>query len=218
MQWEAREGAISLFVENLPERLHWKILWFAFARRGEVVNVYIARRRSRGDKRFRFVMMKNLEEADRVTQRFNGTTLYGLRLVVKIARDNQGHDWKRNTRGIAMEDEVVLQKDQKLTAFHGNGDEESNKKVCTLGHDEKVMVGNSVGIQRVIFVEKVCQEITKADGSDNGPIGVSSNRSGPEIYIGGFGDEEFAARAYDLVAVKVWDESAVLNFSMHNHE
>ncbi|KAK8709220.1 hypothetical protein V6N13_060245 [Hibiscus sabdariffa] len=98
MQWEAREGAISLFVENLPERLHWKILWFAFARRGEVVNVYIARRRSRGDKRFRFVMMKNLEEADRVTQRFNGTTLYGLRLVVKIARDNQGHDWKRNTR------------------------------------------------------------------------------------------------------------------------
>ncbi|KAK8709221.1 hypothetical protein V6N13_060246 [Hibiscus sabdariffa] len=244
-----------------------------------------------------------------------------------------------------------VSKDQKLTAFHGNGDEESNKKVCTLGHDEKVMVGNSVGIQRVIFVEKVCQEITKADGSDNGPIGVSSNRSGPEskigvgfedknqefksswanmldetlnfgkgfnlsdlgkalsdgenekdflaklearkgtkrgketkkkigsllelqnksiygllgpgrevqqwvvlvieiydwiescclsqvllviswliennmawwltlisVYIGGFGDEEFAARAYDLVAVKVWDESAVLNFSMHNHE
>ncbi|KAK8485374.1 hypothetical protein V6N11_069014 [Hibiscus sabdariffa] len=29
---EGKQGVISLFVENLPESLHWKGLWFAFAR------------------------------------------------------------------------------------------------------------------------------------------------------------------------------------------
>ncbi|KAK8607831.1 hypothetical protein V6N13_023281 [Hibiscus sabdariffa] len=120
-KWEAREGVISLFVENLPERLHWKGFWFAFARHGDVMSVYIARRRSRGGKRFGFVRMKNSEEADRVIQRLNGATLYGSRLVVKIARDKQGQSWERNTTGkshstdykkigIGMEDEAVVQK------------------------------------------------------------------------------------------------------------
>ncbi|KAK8652711.1 hypothetical protein V6N13_126736 [Hibiscus sabdariffa] len=453
MQWEAREGTISLFVENLPERLHWIGLWFAFARHGEVVNVYIARKRSRGGKRFGFVRMKNLEEADHVTQRLNGAILYGSRLVVKLARDNQGQGCKRNTtedigkgkfkriighvenedlrnlrrclagvmdmvcsvssihsrllkwglgdinvqrlgaktyrltimdeelsqmledvnwsylkeifsdvipwsektsyneratwleiRGLPLHcwnnvslkkvadlwevfealgendkhspdcekatilistiqvkkiDEVIeveigdrvfqvgvkeigfndgtlyplcnqrkkkeksyeksdesvsesvsdlkldsekkrleaveddrscsgtevevlnamcaekdhikflnreneicgdkiieaelmggVSKDQILTAIHGNGDEESNKKVCTLGHDEKLTAGNSVGTQRVISVEKVGQEITKADGSNNDSIRVSLTRSGPESKTGvGFKDK-----------------------------
>ncbi|KAK8647955.1 hypothetical protein V6N13_121679 [Hibiscus sabdariffa] len=250
--------------------------------------MYIARRKSRGGKRFGFVRMINLEEADRVTQRLNGATLYGSRLVVKIARDKQGRSWKRNPTGkshsteykktgIGMEDEAVVQKvrtrvstevdigkenfkriighvenedlwnlkrclvgvmdmwkkeeksceksdelvevlnvmcaekdhikclnrekeicgdkiieaelmggvskDEKLTAFHGNGDEELIKKASTLDLDEKVADGNYVGIQRVISVEKAGQVITKADGSDNGLIGVSSNRSGPESMI-----------------------------------
>ncbi|KAL4348961.1 hypothetical protein GQ457_17G023570 [Hibiscus cannabinus] len=124
------EGAVSLFVENLPESLHWKGFWFAFARHGEVVNVYIARKRSRGGKRFGFVMMKNLEEADHVIHRLNGTTLYGSRLVVKIARGNQGWGWKRNsvrrsqsaenkkTRS-DMDDEAVVQKVRTKASVEG---------------------------------------------------------------------------------------------------
>ncbi|KAK9011379.1 hypothetical protein V6N11_044231 [Hibiscus sabdariffa] len=178
MQWEAREGTISLFVENLPERLHWIGLWFAFARHGEVVNVYIARKRSRGGKRFGFVRMKNLEEADHVTQRLNGAILYGSRLEIGF---NDGtlyplcNQRKKKEKSYEKSDESIL------TAIHGNGDEESNKKVCTLGHDEKLTAGNSVGTQRVISVEKVGQEITKADGSNNDSIRVSLTRSGPEI-------------------------------------
>ncbi|KAK8504679.1 hypothetical protein V6N12_046928 [Hibiscus sabdariffa] len=89
---------------------------------GELVNVYIARKRSRGGKRFGFVRMKILEEANRVTQRLHGATLYGSRMVVKIARDNQGRGWKRNTTcrsksteykktGFGMDDEAIVQKD-----------------------------------------------------------------------------------------------------------
>ncbi|KAK8671395.1 hypothetical protein V6N13_037991 [Hibiscus sabdariffa] len=58
------QEVVSLFVENLPETLHWKGLWFSFARHGDVVNAYIARKRCRGGKRFGFVRMKNPEEAE----------------------------------------------------------------------------------------------------------------------------------------------------------
>ncbi|KAK8675029.1 hypothetical protein V6N13_033102 [Hibiscus sabdariffa] len=55
-----------------------------------------------------------------------------------------------------------VSKDKKLMDLHVNGDEELNKK-----------------------------EITRVDGSDNGLIGVSSNRSGPEVKIGvGFKDKD----------------------------
>ncbi|KAK8699942.1 hypothetical protein V6N13_018350 [Hibiscus sabdariffa] len=166
---EAREGAISLFVENLPERLYRKGLWFAFARchgphpwghdqrtqggpirhqqqpggpgrhqhpwdslRCHLLHVgpapchptWPTPRCSRsflnryGNK---ITKMKNFEEANRVTQRLNGATLYGSRLVVKIARNNQGEGWKRNTTersqsteykktGIGMDDEAIVQK------------------------------------------------------------------------------------------------------------
>ncbi|KAK8564647.1 hypothetical protein V6N12_058230 [Hibiscus sabdariffa] len=83
-----------------------------------------------------------------------------------------------------------VSKDEKLTAFHVNGVEESNKKVCTLSHDKKEDVGNSIGVQRVKYVEKVGQENIKPDGSDNGPIWVSLNRYGPKGQIGmGFKDK-----------------------------
>ncbi|KAL4347478.1 hypothetical protein GQ457_17G001450 [Hibiscus cannabinus] len=84
---------ISLFVENLPEKLHWKGLWFSFARHGDVVSVYIAKKKSRGGKRFGFIRMKNLVEAKRVMERLDGFTLYGSRLSVKRARDN--FEWER---------------------------------------------------------------------------------------------------------------------------
>ncbi|KAK8714198.1 hypothetical protein V6N13_149392 [Hibiscus sabdariffa] len=84
---------ISLFVENLPEKLHWKGLWFSFARHGDVVSVYIAKKKSRGGKRFGFVRMKNLVEATRVMERLDGFTLYGSRLSVKRAKENV--EWER---------------------------------------------------------------------------------------------------------------------------
>ncbi|KAK8570822.1 hypothetical protein V6N13_103221 [Hibiscus sabdariffa] len=93
---------------------------------------------------------------------------------------------KEDCGDIIMEAELMggVSKDENLTAFHVNGDEESNKKICSLGHDENVAVGNSLGIQKVISVEKVGQENTRIDGSDIGPIGVSSIQSGHEGKIG----------------------------------
>ncbi|KAK8701442.1 hypothetical protein V6N13_019829 [Hibiscus sabdariffa] len=99
---------------------------------------------------------------------------------------------KENCGDKIIEAELMggVSKDEKLTAFHVNGVEESNKKVCTLSHDKKEDVGNSIGVQRVKYVEKVGQENIKPDGSDNGPIWVSLNRYGPKGQIGmGFKDK-----------------------------
>ncbi|KAK8609072.1 hypothetical protein V6N13_025379 [Hibiscus sabdariffa] len=91
---KGRQEVVSLFVENLPETLQWKGLWFSFARHRKMVNVYIVRKRSRGGKRFGFVRMTNLEEEERVIQRLHGFTLYGSKLSVKRARNNYVWDMK----------------------------------------------------------------------------------------------------------------------------
>ncbi|KAL4342458.1 hypothetical protein GQ457_08G019930 [Hibiscus cannabinus] len=90
-------GIVSLFVENLPEQLHWKGLWHSFARHGDVVNVYIERKRSRRGRRFGFVRMKNKEDAERVIERLQGFYLYGSKLSVKVASKSDA--WKGYPKG-----------------------------------------------------------------------------------------------------------------------
>ncbi|KAL4290530.1 hypothetical protein GQ457_14G023320 [Hibiscus cannabinus] len=90
-------GIVSLFVENLPERLHWKGLWHSFSRHDDVVNVYIARKRSRGGRRFGFVRMKDKEDAERVIERLHGFYLYGSKLSVKVASKSDA--WKGFPKG-----------------------------------------------------------------------------------------------------------------------
>ncbi|KAK8613648.1 hypothetical protein V6N13_101405 [Hibiscus sabdariffa] len=131
---EGKQGVISLYVENLPESLNWKGLWFAFARHGEVVNVYIARKRSIGGKRFGFVRMENMGDANRAIQRLNGFTLYGSRLVVKIARDK--HCWKRNTAGRSLSPEPKQ-------TWNGKDDDVVVKKMIAKGSAEDA-TGNGI--------------------------------------------------------------------------
>ncbi|KAK8582682.1 hypothetical protein V6N13_069454 [Hibiscus sabdariffa] len=92
---------------------------------GEVVDVYIARKRSRGWKRFGFVRMSGKEDADRVIERLHGFKLYGSNLIVKLARNNQKHrgrfvgrngerveefnskEWGKNVKQGSREDGIV---------------------------------------------------------------------------------------------------------------
>ncbi|KAK8713567.1 hypothetical protein V6N13_148780 [Hibiscus sabdariffa] len=82
---KSKDRVISLFVENIPDGMHWKGLWFTFARHGDVDSVYIAKKISRGGKKFGFVRMKNRVDADRVIERLHGFRLYGKVLTVKIS-------------------------------------------------------------------------------------------------------------------------------------
>ncbi|KAK8576936.1 hypothetical protein V6N13_121935 [Hibiscus sabdariffa] len=86
---EGKVGVTTLFVENIPEKMHWKGLWFSFARHGDVVNAYIARKLSIGGKRFGFVRMKEKVNADRAIERLHGFFLYGSKLTVKMQMFNE---------------------------------------------------------------------------------------------------------------------------------
>lgn len=46
----------------------------------------------------------------------------------------------------------------------------------------------------------------------------SQNKKGRQVYLGAYDDEEAAARAYDLAALKYWGHETILNFPLSNYE
>ncbi|KAK8631331.1 hypothetical protein V6N13_080090 [Hibiscus sabdariffa] len=70
--------------------MEWQGLWHTFARHGDVVDTFIARKQSRGGKKFGFVRFANKIDAERVIEKLNGFTIYGFRLSVKMARYGRG--------------------------------------------------------------------------------------------------------------------------------
>ncbi|XP_039046306.1 serine/arginine-rich splicing factor SC35-like [Hibiscus syriacus] len=79
-------GTVTLFVDNLPEAIHWKGLWHVVGRQGEEHSVFIARKRSRAGTRFSFVRVGNEMEAARIIERLNGLKIFGKRISVKLAK------------------------------------------------------------------------------------------------------------------------------------
>ncbi|KAL4384915.1 hypothetical protein GQ457_15G025860 [Hibiscus cannabinus] len=114
--------AVSLFVENLPKALHWKGLWHAFARHGDVLYAFIARKLSREGRRFGFVRMKTRTDALRTIERLDGFTFYGYRLTVKLARFQPVQHgrifWRKNETSILNRDaqDHVLRKEDGVSS------------------------------------------------------------------------------------------------------
>ncbi|XP_019458993.1 PREDICTED: AP2-like ethylene-responsive transcription factor At1g16060 [Lupinus angustifolius] len=46
----------------------------------------------------------------------------------------------------------------------------------------------------------------------------SQNKKGRQVYLGAYDDEEMAARAYDLAALKYWGQDTILNFPLSKYE
>ncbi|XP_020595243.1 AP2-like ethylene-responsive transcription factor At1g16060 [Phalaenopsis equestris] len=46
----------------------------------------------------------------------------------------------------------------------------------------------------------------------------SQNKKGRQVYLGAYDEEEAAARAYDLAALKYWGHDTTLNFPLSNYE
>lgn len=46
----------------------------------------------------------------------------------------------------------------------------------------------------------------------------TQSKKGRQVYLGAYGDEEAAARAYDLAALKYWGRDAVLNFPLSTYD
>ncbi|MED6123298.1 hypothetical protein PIB30_047768 [Stylosanthes scabra] len=46
----------------------------------------------------------------------------------------------------------------------------------------------------------------------------SQNKKGRQVYLGAYDDEEAAAHAYDLAALKYWGQDTILNFPVSNYQ
>ncbi|KAL4347234.1 hypothetical protein GQ457_17G021110 [Hibiscus cannabinus] len=83
---DSKNNQTTVFVSNLPPRLHWKGLWFAFARYGDVIDAFIPAKKSKTGFRYDFVRFFSLEDAERAIAHLNGSLLYGSRLKAGLAR------------------------------------------------------------------------------------------------------------------------------------
>ncbi|KAL4284829.1 hypothetical protein GQ457_16G008970 [Hibiscus cannabinus] len=139
---EAKENLsrVTLFVENIPSRMQWRGLWHMFARHGKVIRTFIAKKLSRGSKRFGFVEFGNEEDSNRAMERLNGFITYGFRLTVKAARQRNSknseqkkspvNEQKRMHIRVEKEEDQQRAEDQKLKEISPR--ERYRKKV--IGH------------------------------------------------------------------------------------
>ncbi|KAK8689158.1 hypothetical protein V6N13_087883 [Hibiscus sabdariffa] len=161
----------SLFVENISEKMHWKGLWHSFARHGDVVDAYIARKLSRGRRRFGFVRMNGQEEAERAIKRLHGFRLFGSKLMVKPTRgapvkqnwfgarsrvnteETKNNDWKWNLNQVPMRRGVLnennqqnslVKKEQKRMKGHVEEEDLWKMRKCLVGEMETVCSVSSI--------------------------------------------------------------------------
>ncbi|KAL4291680.1 hypothetical protein GQ457_14G004930 [Hibiscus cannabinus] len=195
------EGIVSLYVENLPEHLHWKGLWLSFARHGDVVDVYIARKRSKGGKKFGFVRMKGKVDADRAIERLHGFILYGWKLSVQVARNRyvrkgyQAHRQQTNRAEPSRKGIDDQQKDYKVEARIEKkipteiGFERENIKRIA-GHVENEELWK---LRRCLVgeMETVCSVSSIHDRLINWGLGdINVQRLGAKLYLLTFLDED----------------------------
>ncbi|KAK8712688.1 hypothetical protein V6N13_147918 [Hibiscus sabdariffa] len=171
-QHKGKEQVILLFMENIPKTLHWKGLWFSFARHGEVVHAYIARKLSRGGKRFGFVRMSSMAEAERAIERLHVFRLYGSKLSVKLAsrvkkernrfearswrygeEKRQKEEWNNNLKQVPMvndtqrmniDQSILLNRPRKCVKGHIDNEELWKMRKCLVGEMKTVCTVSSL--------------------------------------------------------------------------
>ncbi|XVE99818.1 hypothetical protein REPUB_Repub03eG0234200 [Reevesia pubescens] len=91
-------GVTSVFVNNIPQKVHWRWLWRIFSNHAKVADVFIPKKRSRNGSRYGFVRFVSRFDAYKVVKRLNGTWLLNSRLAVNIARfKGRSEYWRKVT-------------------------------------------------------------------------------------------------------------------------
>ncbi|XVF37363.1 hypothetical protein REPUB_Repub20aG0001600 [Reevesia pubescens] len=93
-----KEGLATVFVNNLPPRVHWRWLWKIFQNHGNVVDVFIPRNRGVKGRKFSFVRFVNQVTARRAVIMLNGSWLFDFQLGVNLARFNARSNYLRRVK------------------------------------------------------------------------------------------------------------------------
>ncbi|KAK8615057.1 hypothetical protein V6N13_068843 [Hibiscus sabdariffa] len=210
-QQKQEHQVISVFVENIPKAMHWKGLWHTFARHGDVIGSFIARKLSRGGKMFGFVRMKNRADALRVIEWLNGFMLYGFRLTVNLARPYKeiykkknyemgGINYRKN--GLSRADfETGNQRDiPKRISGHVDDEELWRLRRCLVGEMSSVCSTRSIALRLQAW----------------GLGEINVRRMGSKFFLLSFDDDDLYMMLEDLnwsylkeifVEIRPWSES-----------
>ncbi|KAK8714564.1 hypothetical protein V6N13_149754 [Hibiscus sabdariffa] len=138
--------AFSFYVENIPKALHWKGLRHVFARYGDVVDVFIARKLSKAGKKFGFVRFKKQEDANRAIVSLNGFVLNGAKLSVSMAKFAGGRvEWNRKLLG-DIQGDIGKDDEEKYRTMTS----ERNKGPCVEGTESRIKEVVNQKIRKVL--------------------------------------------------------------------
>ncbi|KAE8691642.1 Small nuclear ribonucleoprotein family protein [Hibiscus syriacus] len=105
-----KSGCYTLFVDNLPEKIHWKRLGSLFRSHGRVLDAFIPNKRNSKGVLFGFIRFASIEEAKRATSKMNGSYIEGSKIGVSFAKFKPRHSyWRKPSTGVlcksGMEDD-----------------------------------------------------------------------------------------------------------------
>ncbi|KAE8702505.1 hypothetical protein F3Y22_tig00110482pilonHSYRG00200 [Hibiscus syriacus] len=94
-----RSGYISLFIENLPEKIHWKRLESLFSTYGHVIDAFIPNKKNSKGGRFGFIRFATIEEARKAISSMNGVHIYDSRIRVSLAKYKPRQSyWRKSSK------------------------------------------------------------------------------------------------------------------------
>ncbi|KAK8615001.1 hypothetical protein V6N13_068787 [Hibiscus sabdariffa] len=177
--------------------MHWKGLWYLFARHGEVNRAFIAKKLSRGGKRFGFVSFEMVCDASRAMERLNGFNVYGYRLTVKFANQNKWRASGKHNRDQLNIGENELRQPRINQTLRDRSQQEVHKKKV-LGH---VVDEDLWKLQRCLIGEmaSVCSVQSIVNRLEQwGLNGIKVQRIGGKVYLLSFEDEDLYIMLEDL--------------------
>ncbi|KAL4385384.1 hypothetical protein GQ457_15G014420 [Hibiscus cannabinus] len=86
---------ITLYVSNLPSKLHWSCLRQIFGFHGDVVDSFIASKLNKYGERFGLVRYSNITDVFRAIERLNDYPLYGSRIAVSLRFNGRFSYWRK---------------------------------------------------------------------------------------------------------------------------
>ncbi|KAE8664850.1 receptor-like protein kinase-like [Hibiscus syriacus] len=101
-----KSGCFTLFVENLPEKIHWERFGSLFCSHGRVLDSFIPNKRN-SKVHFGFIRFASIEEARRAITKMNGSRIDGIKIGVSFAKFKPRHSyWRKFSTGVLRKSEM----------------------------------------------------------------------------------------------------------------
>ncbi|KAE8704984.1 hypothetical protein F3Y22_tig00110430pilonHSYRG00080 [Hibiscus syriacus] len=94
-------GCYTIFVENLPEKIHWKRLGALVCSHGRVLDAFIPNKRNSKGFRFGFIRFASIEEARISISKMNGSRIDGRKIGISFTKFKPRHSyWRKSSTGV----------------------------------------------------------------------------------------------------------------------